>query len=130
MLEFNEEQGLAVSVNINLVIKAAGGYMRCPFTRRDARNHIDRYKRMKVKSIGGNDAQLLFDYFARKEKIDRQFFYRHEHTTDGRLWNVFWSDGRSRAAYKYFHDVVVMDATYLTNRYEFVCIFWFIRINT
>ena len=116
LLEYNEDQGLLVSVNINLVIKTAGGYMRCPFTRRDAQNHIDRHKRMKLKSIGGNDALLLFEYFSKKEKIDREFFYRYEHTTDGRLWNIFWSDGRSRASYKYFHDVVVMDATYLTNR--------------
>lgn len=116
LLEFNEDQGLVVSVNINLVIKTAGGYMRCPFTRRDARNHIDKYKRLKLQSIGGNDAQLLFDYFGVKEKIDRDFFYRYEYTTDGRLWSVFWADGRSRASYKYFHDVIVMDATYLTNR--------------
>ncbi|KAJ3693401.1 hypothetical protein LUZ60_008881 [Juncus effusus] len=37
---------------------------------------------------------------------------------DGRLRNVFWSDGRSRASYKYFGDVVTFDTTYLTNTYE------------
>ena len=36
---------------------------------------------------------------------------------DGRLRNVFWADARSRAAYKYFGDVVTFDTTYLTNRY-------------
>lgn len=116
MLEYNDDQGLAVSVNINLVIKTAGGYMRCPFTRRDARNHIDRHHRLKLKSLGGDDAQLLFEYFGNREKIDREFFYRYECTTDGRLWNIFWADGRSRASYQYFHDVIIMDATYLTNR--------------
>lgn len=119
LLEFHEEQGLTIAANINLVIKTAGGYMRCPFTRRDARNHIDRYRRLKMKSFGGDDAQMVFEYFANREKIDRDFFYRYEYTTDARLWSIFWADGRSRASYKYFHDVVVMDATYLTNRYYF-----------
>ncbi|XP_042944603.1 protein FAR1-RELATED SEQUENCE 5-like [Carya illinoinensis] len=36
---------------------------------------------------------------------------------EGRLRNVFWADPRSRAAYKYFDDVVTFDTTYLTNRY-------------
>ncbi|XP_042942622.1 protein FAR1-RELATED SEQUENCE 5-like [Carya illinoinensis] len=36
---------------------------------------------------------------------------------EGRLRNVFWADPRSRAAYKYFGDVVTFDTTYLTNRY-------------
>lgn len=116
LLDFNEEQGLAVSVNINLVIKCAGGYMRCPFTRKDARNHIDKYKRSKLDSLGGDDCILIFEYFKKRQIIDRNFFYAYDYTKEGRLWSVFWSDGRSRAAYKYFHDVVVLDATYLTNR--------------
>ena len=44
-----------------------------------------------------------------------------------RLRNVFWADGRSRAAYKVFGDVVTFDTTYLTNQYRmpfapFVCV--------
>ncbi|KAH9770971.1 putative lysophospholipase BODYGUARD 4 [Citrus sinensis] len=35
-----------------------------------------------------------------------------------RLKNVFWADRRSRAAYKYFGDVVTFDTTYLTNKYD------------
>ena len=30
----------------------------------------------------------------------------------------FWIDGRSRAAYKSFHDVITFDTTYLTNKYD------------
>lgn len=116
MLEFNDDQGLGVSINIKLVIKSAGGYMRCPFTKKDARNHIEKYKRIKLRAFEGDDASLIFQFFHNKSLIDRDFFYAHDHTNEGRLWSVFWSDGRSRAAYKYFHDVIVMDATYLTNK--------------
>ena len=32
--------------------------------------------------------------------------------------NVFWVDARSRAAYEFFHDVIIFDTTYLTNKYD------------
>ena len=37
---------------------------------------------------------------------------------ESRLRNVFWADARSRAAYKYFGDVVTFDMMYLTNIYK------------
>ena len=30
----------------------------------------------------------------------------------------FWVDGRSRAVYKSFHDVITFDTIYLTNKYD------------
>jgi hypothetical protein len=36
-----------------------------------------------------------------------------------RVWNVFWVDARSRAAYESFHAyVITFDTTYLTNKYD------------
>lgn len=116
MLEFNSDQGLPASDNIELVLKMSGGYYKGTFTRKDARNHIDQYKRGKLRALGGDDAKLLADYFERKQLCDSNFWYTYKHTNDAHLWNIFWADGRGRAAYKYYHDVVVMDATYLTNR--------------
>lgn len=116
MLEFNSDQGLSPANNIELVLKMAGGYFKGTFTRKDARNHIDNYKRGKLRALGGHDANLLADYFEKKQLYDSNFWYTYKHTNDAHLWNIFWADGRGRAAYKYYHDVVVMDATYLTNR--------------
>lgn len=130
LLDYHDEKGLPVSANIDLVMKAAGGYLRCPFTKKDARNHIDKYRRNKLQALGGDDCHLIFEYFQNKQKIDRNFFYAYDCTRDSRLWNIFWSDGRSRAAYKHFHDVIVLDATYLTNRYEyFLHLFFVITVN-
>lgn len=116
MLESNEDQGMTPSDNIESVLKHAGGYWKGTFTRRDARNHIDSYRRDKIRSIGGDDALLLTDYFKLKQSTDRNFWFSYKYTNEGRLWNIFWADGRSRALYKYFNDVVVLDATYLTNK--------------
>ena len=116
MLDFHDDSGMAIAGNIKLVIKIAGGYLRCPFTKKDARNHLEKYRRMKLQAFEGDDASLIFQYFQNKAKVDRDFFYAHDYTNEGRLWSIFWSDGRSRASYKYFHDVIVMDETYLTNK--------------
>jgi len=116
MLEYNEDQGISPGDNIEIVLKNAGGYWKGTFTRKDARNHLDKYRRQKIKAIGGDDALLLTEYFEKKQLTDRDFFFTYKYTDEGRLWNIFWADGRGRAAYKYFHDVVVLDATYLTNR--------------
>lgn len=128
MLEYNSDQGLSTTDNIELVLKMAGGYFKGTFTRKDARNHIDKYKRTKLRALGGDDASLLADYFDKKKKCDDNFWYAYKHTNDCRLWNIFWADGRGRAAYKYYNDVVVMDATYLTNRYYFSFRLFFVQL--
>jgi zinc finger SWIM domain-containing protein 3 len=116
MLEYNEDQGMAPGDNIEIVFKIAGGYSKGTFTRKDARNHLDKYRRSKLRAIGGDDAVTLTESFEKNKLSDPNLFFSYKLTDEGRLWNIFWADGRGRAAYKYFHDVVVMDATYLTNR--------------
>ena len=116
MLEYNADQGMTPADNIEMVLKISGGYSKCTFTRKDARNHLDKYKRSKLRALGGHDALTLSSYFESKQQSDVNFWYTYKHTDDGHLWNIFWADGRGRAAYSYFHEVVVMDATYLTNR--------------
>lgn len=60
-------------------------------------------------------------YFEKKKLMDPNLFFsfnfdkRSDH-----LVNVFWADGQGKATYRYFHDVVVLDSTYPTNRYVLV----------
>ncbi|XP_050895588.1 protein FAR1-RELATED SEQUENCE 6-like [Lathyrus oleraceus] len=49
---------------------------------------------------------------------DSYFFYDIDLDDDFHLRNVFWADARSRATYEYFGDVVTLDTTYLTNKYD------------
>ncbi|XP_078152577.1 protein FAR1-RELATED SEQUENCE 6-like [Carex rostrata] len=128
MMEYNADQGMKAADNIDIVTQIAGGYLKCTFTRKDAKNHLDQYKRSKLRSLGGHDAELLSDYFDERKKYDLDFWYTYKHSKEGHLCNIFWAGGRGRAAYRYFHDVVVMDATYLTNRYHMPLVL-FVGVN-
>jgi FAR1 DNA-binding domain len=106
-LETNDDDGMPALLNITTVIKHAGGYGKCPFTCKDARNHIDKYRREKARHLSGNDSYILMDYFEKKMIMDPNFFFSYNFDKDGRLLNVLWFDGRSRAAYRYFSALMV-----------------------
>lgn len=77
-------------MNIDRVITNAGGYGKCTFTKRDARNYIYKEKRQKLRAVGGDDAVALTDYFDKNKLADPKFFYTYSFTDEGRLWNIFW----------------------------------------
>jgi hypothetical protein len=66
MLEYNKDLGMASKDNIDVVIKSVGGYGKCTFTHRDDRNYLDKYRKRKLRAVGGDDAVLLADYFEKK----------------------------------------------------------------
>jgi FAR1 DNA-binding domain len=66
-LESNDDQGIPPSKNFTMVIDHTGGYGKCTFTKRDARNHINKYRREKLSNIQGSNAQSLMDYFQKKK---------------------------------------------------------------
>ncbi|PIA57361.1 hypothetical protein AQUCO_00600235v1 [Aquilegia coerulea] len=102
-----------------------GSYENLTFAGTDVMNFVNHYKRLKVK--GGN-AQALHDYFCGMQLTSPNFFYLMDFNDDGHLGNVFWADGRSRAAYGQFCDVVIFDTTYLSHKYE-VPLLIFVGVN-
>ena len=70
---------------------------------------------MKLK-VG--DAQAVLNYFNHLQLINSNFFYVVDLNEKGFLRNWFWTDARARVAYGYFGDVVAIDTTCLTNKYE------------
>lgn len=73
---------MPANININLVICNAGGYGKCTFTARDARNYLDQYRREKVKDVRG--AEILMD--EKKKLKDPSLFYTYSFTKGGSLW--------------------------------------------
>ncbi|KAK1405220.1 SWIM-type domain-containing protein [Heracleum sosnowskyi] len=82
---------------------------------RERGEHASQVARLK---LGNGDAQVLSSYFTRAQLINPNFFYVMDFNDEGFLRNVFWIDSRSRAAYMYFSDVIAVDTTCLSNKYE------------
>ncbi|XP_028058881.1 protein FAR-RED IMPAIRED RESPONSE 1-like [Camellia sinensis] len=112
-LEINDQEGIGVSRNYKSIVVEAGGYESLTFDERDARNYIDRARRLRVRE---GDADTLQKYFLRMQTQNSSFYYMIDVDTDFRIRNLFWAYAMSRAAYEEFGDVVSCDTTYLTNK--------------
>ncbi|XP_057772805.1 protein FAR1-RELATED SEQUENCE 8-like [Salvia miltiorrhiza] len=82
---------------------------------RDFGHHTDQLKRLKFRN---GDLEALHNYFHQAQLADPNFFYIMDLNDEGYVRNVFWIDSRSRAAYGYFGDVVVVDSTCLSNKHD------------
>ncbi|XP_061355858.1 protein FAR1-RELATED SEQUENCE 7-like [Gastrolobium bilobum] len=67
----------------------------------------------------GRECQGIIKHFQRKFMVDGAFYFDMHLAEDGTLRSIFWADGRSRAAYAYFGEVLVFDVTYKTNKFKF-----------
>ncbi|GMY13977.1 protein FAR1-RELATED SEQUENCE 5-like [Fagus crenata] len=69
-LELLDKTGVRASKNYQSLVIEAGGFEKLPFGEKDARNHIDKARRLRL-GVGG--AEALRNYFARmQEKDDRK----------------------------------------------------------
>ncbi|XP_042939228.1 protein FAR1-RELATED SEQUENCE 5-like isoform X2 [Carya illinoinensis] len=114
VLDTNDLAGIRLNKSYGSLVVGAGGFENLPFLEKDCRNYIEKARHLR---LGAGGAGALRDYFLRMQYKNHGFFALMDLDDDGRLKNVFWADPRSRAAYKYFGDVVTFDTTYLTNRY-------------
>ncbi|WOK97404.1 protein FAR1-RELATED SEQUENCE 6-like [Canna indica] len=84
------------------------------FSESDQRGLVER-GRLK---LGEGDAEALRLFFTRMQAKNTNFFNVIDLDDEGCLRNVFWADARSRAAYQYYNDVVVLETTYVINKYD------------
>lgn len=82
------------------------------YIEKDCRNFLNKKIRLELRE---GDAMAMQNYFLRMKSDNSDFFHIMDLDEEGRLRNVFWADGRSRAACKEFGDVVTFDTTYLVN---------------
>ncbi|KAH9770311.1 protein FAR1-RELATED SEQUENCE [Citrus sinensis] len=75
---------------------------------------LDKTRRLQLEE---GDAMALLKY-SQKKQAKCNGFFSIDLDEEDRLKNVFWADPRSRAAYKYFGDVITFDSAYLTNKYD------------
>jgi zinc finger SWIM domain-containing protein 3 len=114
-LLINDNAGVRVNSSIKSAIVEAGGYENVTYNQKDVRNFLDKERCLKCRE---GDGQALHDYFVRMQGKNSNFYHALDLDDELRVRNVFWVDARSRAAYKSFHDVIIFDTTYLTNKYD------------
>ncbi|KAH6797120.1 hypothetical protein C2S52_021674 [Perilla frutescens var. hirtella] len=126
ILEALNSAGIGVSRAFRYMEKESGGIMNVGFTRKDAYAHMDRIK--KKTKVENGDANELLQFFLNKSNSEPLFFWNVQLDDEGRLMNFFFHDSRCAVDYDYFGDVLSVNTTYRTNKYNLVCV-PFIGIN-
>ncbi|KAM0949220.1 putative transcription factor FAR family [Dioscorea sansibarensis] len=75
---------------------------------------VDETQRLKLER---GDVGAIHRFLHRMQGNDSNFFYLMDLDEEGCLKNMFWADGRSRAACHYFGDVVLLDTTFLIGKF-------------
>ncbi|XP_020245627.1 protein FAR1-RELATED SEQUENCE 6-like isoform X2 [Asparagus officinalis] len=68
--------------------------------------------------FGEGDSEAIRLFFTRMQAKNSNFFNVVDLDEEGCARNVFWADARSRAAYQYYSDVVTLDTTCISNRFD------------
>lgn len=66
----------------------------------------------------GKECLDIVKYFQQKQEGDESFYITMDLGDDGTLRSVFWGDGRVRAVYLQFCDILVFYVTYKTNKFK------------
>ncbi|XP_020245275.1 protein FAR1-RELATED SEQUENCE 5-like [Asparagus officinalis] len=111
LIESLHEEGLPPAT-ISRVINVGSGNREEIVTSQQCSDHI----RKQRKNNMGNECILVIQKFIDKRTFDPDFYFAIELDTTGTMRSVFWADGRARASFLKFHDVIVFDVTYRTNK--------------
>ncbi|KAG8384048.1 hypothetical protein BUALT_Bualt04G0077500 [Buddleja alternifolia] len=111
--------GIPIANAFPYMKKEAQGPQNLGFVRKDAYNRFNRLRRnSKVKDGGASE---LLQCFINKSNNEHLFFW-NVHWDDNRIMNFFFRDYRCKVDYECFGDVVSVNTTYRTNRYDLICV--------
>ncbi|XP_057770058.1 protein FAR1-RELATED SEQUENCE 5-like [Salvia miltiorrhiza] len=113
--------GIGVSRAYRFLEKEAGSRENIGFIRKDIYNELQKESR-KVSKINDGDANKLLEMLTDRGMSDPSFFWKVKLSDDGRLKNLFFRDTRCLVDYQHFGDVLSVDATYKTNKYDLICV--------
>ncbi|KAF1876592.1 hypothetical protein Lal_00021150 [Lupinus albus] len=108
------EVGIGTGKNFGSFAGQSGGYRYIGFSKKDMYNKIEKQRR-----IGNGDAESALQYLKEQSKSDSAMYLRHSVDEEGKLQQLFWTDGCSIFYYSIFGDVLAFDATYGRNKYKF-----------
>ncbi|XP_057803891.1 protein FAR1-RELATED SEQUENCE 5-like [Salvia miltiorrhiza] len=116
-----KSSGIGVSKAFRFMENEAGGRQNVGFTRNDVYNELDRENR-KMCRVDNADANKLVEYLTEKGLTEPSFYWKVKLSDDCRLEHLFYRDSRCLIDYQHFGDVVFVDATYKTNKYDLMCV--------
>lgn len=93
----------------------AGSDRNSNFNQKLTKTQSDQINKLNLRK---GDTQAMYNYLCRVQLTNPNFFYLVDLNDEGCMRNVFWADARSRAANIYFGDVIFLDTTCLSNKYE------------
>ncbi|XP_020267021.1 protein FAR1-RELATED SEQUENCE 5-like [Asparagus officinalis] len=112
LIDSLREEGMPHST-ISRVINATNGQDGEFVTSQQCIDHI---RTQRVNNIG-HECIYIIRHFQSMTSNDPEFYFAIEVDSSGQMRSVFWADGRSRASYLQFSDVIVFDVTYRTNKF-------------
>ncbi|XP_073133747.1 protein FAR1-RELATED SEQUENCE 5-like [Henckelia pumila] len=118
-LEAMVNAGISVSNAVSFMENEACGSENLGFIRKDAYDHMSRLK--KHTKVENGDATGLVQYFINKANKENYFYWNVQLDDDDRVMNFFFRDYRCAVDYEYFGDVLSIDTTYRTNKYNLIC---------
>ncbi|KAK6153911.1 hypothetical protein DH2020_013550 [Rehmannia glutinosa] len=118
-LEAMVNAGISVANVVSYMENEAQGPQNLRFTRKDAYDHLDRLR--KHTKVENGDASALLQYFINKSNKKPYFYWNVQLDDDNRVMNFFFRDYRCRIDYDYFGDVLSVDTTYRTTKYNLIC---------
>ncbi|XP_073152711.1 protein FAR1-RELATED SEQUENCE 5-like [Henckelia pumila] len=118
-LEAMVNAGISVANAVSYMENEAHGPQNLRFIRKDAYDHIVRIR--KHTKVENRDASALLRYFIDKSNSESHFYWNVQLDDDDRIMNFFFRDYRCQVDYEYFGDVLSVDTTYRTNRYNLIC---------
>ncbi|XP_020263288.1 protein FAR1-RELATED SEQUENCE 5-like [Asparagus officinalis] len=113
LIDSLREEGMPPST-ISRVINATNGRESELVTSQQCIDHI---RTQRVNNIG-HECISIIRHFQSATANDPEFYFAIEVDSSGQIRSVFWADGRSRASYLKFSDVIVFDVTYRTNKFS------------
>ncbi|XP_020252347.1 protein FAR1-RELATED SEQUENCE 5-like [Asparagus officinalis] len=113
LIDSLREEGMPPST-ISRVINATNGREGELVTSQQCIDHI---RTQRVNNIG-HECISIIRHFQSATANDPEFYFAIEVDSSGQMRSVFWADGRSRASYLKFSDVIVFDVIYRTNKFS------------
>ncbi|KAG8369589.1 hypothetical protein BUALT_Bualt14G0029400 [Buddleja alternifolia] len=118
-LEAMVNAGISTATAVSFMEEEARGPENLGFIRKDAYDYLSRLK--KQTKIKNEDASKLLKHFLAKSNNEPFFYWDVQLDDENRVMNFFFRDYRCRIDYEYFGDVLSVDTTYKTNRYDLIC---------